>query len=97
MTWQDDAACANDPSVSPDDFFPEAKFVKNSPEYRAHLAKLKALCNVCSVRQECLAYADEHFEKEGVWGGLTAAQRKARKFPRRRIDGKYAYVHKRAQ
>lgn len=95
--WRDEAACANDPTVSPDDFFPEGKFTKNSPEYRAHVAKLKTLCNACSVREKCLDFADEHFEKEGIWGGMTAAQRKARTLPRKWVNGQYVYVHKLAK
>lgn len=97
MTWRDEALCAKDPSVSAEDFFPEGRFVKNSPEYRSHLAKLRALCGACPVRQECLQFADEHFEQEGIWGGMTAAQRKARKYPRRRVNGEFVYVHRRAQ
>ncbi len=96
MTWQERAVCANDPAVSPEDFFPEGKFVKNSPEYRHHVSKMKALCNICPVRQECLQFADEHFEQEGIWGGMTGAQRKARRYPRQWINGRYTYVHHRA-
>lgn len=35
-----------------------------------------ALCGVCPVRAECLAYALEH-EDVGVWGGTSAKQRRA--------------------
>lgn len=32
-------------------------------------------CEECPVRNECLAYALRNGENEGIWGGLTAAER----------------------
>ena len=32
-------------------------------------------CNLCAVRPQCLAYAQAAGEREGVWGGLTPAER----------------------
>ena len=35
-----------------------------------------AVCEQCSVRQPCLEYAVKNIEEIGVWGGLTARQRR---------------------
>lgn len=35
-----------------------------------------ALCRTCSVRAECLAFAIEHKEHFGIWGGLTETERR---------------------
>ena len=35
------------------------------------------LCKTCPVRAKCAAYAIEAEETYGVWGGLTANQRKS--------------------
>jgi WhiB family redox-sensing transcriptional regulator len=37
----------------------------------------KAVCRRCLVRGECLAFALEHEEPDGVWGGLTGQERRA--------------------
>jgi hypothetical protein len=41
------------------------------------LSAAQAVCFSCPVREECLAYAMEWEEPDGVWGGLTPAQRRA--------------------
>ena len=50
----------------------ERKGIRVSRERQA-----KAVCNVCSVRGECLSYAIEHGERHGVWGGLNESERAA--------------------
>lgn len=37
----------------------------------------KRICGACEVRPECLAYALEHDEREGVWGGTSGTERRA--------------------
>jgi len=65
--WQDDALCA---TTAPDLFHPE--------KGRADLATTaKAICARCTVRDECLAYALTTGQDEGVWGGLSAKERRA--------------------
>ena len=36
----------------------------------------KAICELCPVREACLEYAISAREKDGVWGGLTARERR---------------------
>jgi hypothetical protein len=35
----------------------------------------QAACEVCPVRQQCLDFAIEHRDDQGIWGGATAADR----------------------
>ncbi|WP_332758404.1 WhiB family transcriptional regulator [Streptomyces sp. MT206] len=51
---------------------PEELFVQGSAQSRA-----KAICTGCPVRTECLAYALDHREEHGVWGGMTERERRA--------------------
>ena len=36
----------------------------------------KQVCMHCEVRQECLDFAIKTDQKDGVWGGMTARERK---------------------
>lgn len=42
---------------------------------QADTAEAKAICRRCPIRQQCLAWAIQHKEPWGVFGGLTAAER----------------------
>lgn len=42
----------------------------------SHEAYAKMLCGRCPVRQECLDYALESLEPDGVWGGLNTDERR---------------------
>jgi hypothetical protein len=53
-------------------FFPE----RGSTE-RIWVAAAKAVCSACSVRQDCSAAGAS--ESRGVWGGLTAFERRQRR------------------
>ncbi|MEV6007297.1 WhiB family transcriptional regulator [Streptomyces sp. NPDC051976] len=46
------------------------------PRDHEEIAEAKELCGWCPVRRECLAFALENTLKEGVWGGLTEAERR---------------------
>ena len=46
-------------------------------EHPATLAVAARACSPCSVRDECLAYALDHAEETGVWGGLLPRKRSA--------------------
>jgi WhiB family redox-sensing transcriptional regulator len=62
--WRDEALCA---TTAPDAFFPEGN---------ESAAMAKAICAQCPVKQQCLDYAVETRENDGVWGGLTPAERR---------------------
>jgi WhiB family redox-sensing transcriptional regulator len=65
ITWRDMAACRDTPEV---DFFP-------SPEDVQGIAQAKEVCAGCPVLEECLSYAIETRQTEGVWGGHTTKER----------------------
>ncbi len=39
------------------------------------IAKAKTVCRGCTVRRQCLAFATETNQPDGIWGGMTALQR----------------------
>ncbi|MFD7013965.1 WhiB family transcriptional regulator [Streptomyces sp. NPDC059928] len=45
------------------------------PRDHEAIEEAKELCGLCPVRRDCLNYALENVLKEGVWGGLTEAER----------------------
>lgn len=61
--------------ADPELFFPDAPF----PDQEA---RAKAICATCPVIAECRAYAVRAGESEGIWGGLTTAERRRLRFPR---------------
>lgn len=65
--WQGDAACAG---LGTDLFFTDASGQSS--------AEAIAVCNTCPVRAECLDWALDNGDIEGVWGGLTPSQRRRR-------------------
>lgn len=65
MTWADDALCTE---VDIGDLF----FVEKGGSTRP----AKQVCSQCPVAADCLAYALEHEIEFGVWGGLSARQRR---------------------
>lgn len=69
--WHKRGACRGRGNL----FFDEKK--------KSNVAKAKALCAICVVKEACLTYAMEN-DDFGVWGGLTlnerrVARRKAKK------------------
>ena len=62
--WESRGACR---SAEADLFFASGV----TQEYRA-----KAVCRLCSVRWDCLAYALAYRVEHGVWGGLTDRERR---------------------
>ena len=65
--WIADAPCSQ---ADPELFFPDAH------ESRANVALAKRVCAACPVRQECLEWDLDRGEKFGIYGGLTATQRR---------------------
>jgi WhiB family redox-sensing transcriptional regulator len=62
-------ACADD-EIDPEMFFPI------SEADTARIAQAKLICADCPVKAQCLEYALAH-GLEGVWGGMTDAERDA--------------------
>lgn len=69
LSWQDDAACrGTDPNL----FNPPPQD-NRAAEWAA---AAKAVCARCPVRTACADHAITQREPAGIWGGLTARERK---------------------
>lgn len=64
--WYEEAACSSYPAEM---FFP-------SSEAPSAANAAKTICEGCPVREECLAFALETAQVEGVWGGMDAGERR---------------------
>lgn len=64
-SWARQARCADAPD-------PEIFFRGRGP---GEADAAKAVCAACPVRRECLRYALEAPEEQGVWGGLDEKER----------------------
>ena len=69
--WQQRAACQDVPTAL---FFPAGS---SRRLMRADEERAKRVCATCVVRPHCLAFAVDHQEPDGVWGGLNAEERRA--------------------
>jgi WhiB family transcriptional regulator, redox-sensing transcriptional regulator len=67
--WWSRAACA---TADPDLFFPISPA---GPALR-QVTRAKAICARCDIRRECLQYALGAGSIQGVWGGMTEAERR---------------------
>jgi len=74
--WMDSAVCAQ---TFPDIFFPSS----GDGGYEMKREAL-AVCGVCPVKAECLQYALNNALDYGIYGGLTAQERKALGRPKKR-------------
>jgi len=72
MTWRDRAACLDE---DPELFFP----VGNTGPALRQIEKAKVVCGRCEVIETCLSWALESGKDDGVWGGLSADERRALK------------------
>lgn len=73
--WAGQAACDGHPDG--DAFFPpEHKELK--AEKLARQARAKAVCAGCPVAEPCGEYATVNRIVQGIWGGMTEAERKGR-------------------
>ncbi|MFE9684504.1 WhiB family transcriptional regulator [Streptomyces sp. NPDC006285] len=69
-SWQSRGACHGmDPMTADAVFFP-------LPRDHEAIAEAKEMCSICPVQRDCLNYALENDLREGVWGGLTEAERR---------------------
>lgn len=77
--WYDDAACMGLPTWV---FYGEEEDQQEQGSHRpyllpAEIEHAKTFCNEkCDVRAQCLEFALVHGENHGIWGGLTAAERR---------------------
>ncbi len=72
MTWRDRAACLDE---DPELFFPIGN---GDPAFR-QIERAKVVCHRCEVIETCLSWAMESRQDDGVWGGLSADERRALK------------------
>ena len=68
--WKQRANCSG---TDPEAFFPVGK----GGTLKTQSNTPKKICQRCSVRAECLAYAIEEKLYDGVWGGLDEDERRA--------------------
>jgi WhiB family transcriptional regulator, redox-sensing transcriptional regulator len=64
LSWRVNSACQG---LDPDIFYPESE---------DNCDQAIAICESCHVRIACLNYALETREKQGVWGGASARERR---------------------
>ena len=70
MTWRDRAACLG---LDPELFFP----IGNTGPALIQTEEAKAVCHRCEVIDDCLSWAMDSRQEDGVWGGLSADERRA--------------------
>ena len=68
--WQESAACRG---VDPAQFFSPPGERGEARRERERVAR--AVCDRCTVRQECAQFALAIGEEHGIWGGTTDAER----------------------
>jgi WhiB family redox-sensing transcriptional regulator len=64
VRWREDAACRG---ADTDLFFPATE---------EEAGPAKAICALCPVREECLEFALQTRQEDGVWGGMTETERR---------------------
>jgi WhiB family transcriptional regulator, redox-sensing transcriptional regulator len=80
--WRAASACLN---ADPDMFFPVAVGTAASSQ----VSRALRMCQACPVKQQCLDFAVQSGEKEGIWGGTTPEERvRARRAHHRRLAGR---------
>jgi WhiB family transcriptional regulator, redox-sensing transcriptional regulator len=72
MTWRDNAACLDE---DPELFFPIGD---TGPALR-QIEEAKVVCRRCEVVDNCLGWAMDTRQEAGVWGALSADERRALK------------------
>lgn len=74
LEWQLRASCKGHPLA--DDFYPPMQ-PERKHERRTRERRAKLVCATCPVNADCLQHALAVDERYGVWGGLTADERRA--------------------
>ena len=70
--WQDKAACKGPNHAI---FFPPSRLERRIDK-RQREARAKEICEQCPVLRQCRDHAIAIGEQHGIWGGLTARERK---------------------
>jgi len=70
MTWRDRAACLG---LDPELFFP----IGSTGPALIQTEEARAVCRRCEVIDDCLSWAMDSRQEDGVWGGLSADERRA--------------------
>jgi len=77
--WRHRALCRDE---DPEAWFPlggDNTYVKESAAHLELAEEAKTICRRCPAISNCLAWALETGQDHGVWGGLTAYERRALK------------------
>lgn len=69
VNW-DLAACRD---MDTDLFFP---VTETGPLCKAQIEQAKGVCNRCPIMERCRAWAIATAQADGVWGGLSAVERR---------------------
>lgn len=67
--WRERAACQDE---DPELFFP----IGDGVAAQKQISRAKAVCQHCPVRAQCLDCALSTGQDAGIWGGLTAGERR---------------------
>lgn len=70
--WMKAAACDGLPT---DWFFVEPEVDRGPKAQMAKVKKAKAICAQCPVQHACGEWAIETVTDDGIWGGMTPAER----------------------
>lgn len=70
MDWRHNAVCREE---DPELFFP----IGNTGPALLQIEEAKAVCRRCPVMDQCLQWALDAGQDEGVWGGLSQDERRA--------------------
>lgn len=80
-TWRDEASCKE---MGNSEFF--MTLSNNGKEVLRRLQEVRNICAGCKVNKECLDFAVRNEIAHGIWGGMTAPERKAM-FPKVSVVG----------
>lgn len=69
MTWRSHAACIDE---DPELFIP----IGNTGPALDQIEEAKVICHRCQVIGNCLKWAIESHQDAGVWGGMSAEERR---------------------
>jgi WhiB family transcriptional regulator, redox-sensing transcriptional regulator len=72
MDWRHRATCREE---DPELFFP----IGNTGPALLQIEEARAVCRLCNVLDQCLAWALESGQDAGVWGGMSEDERRALK------------------